>query len=243
MLYAESDTAAYNGEFAQAQQLTQRAVDAALGADKKETAAVYAAEGAVREALVGNKVLAIHQATEALAIWNGEAVQAIAATALGLAGDDAQAKRLADDLARDFPEDTILQRIAVPTIYAAVALSAGDPEHAIEVLRVAQQYELGQADQTVAFAMYPVYLRAEAYSAARRSEAVTEFQKIVDHPGVAGNEPIAALAHLGIARAYAASNDSSHAKAAYQEFLTLWKNADSDLEILKSAKQEYRKLP
>jgi DNA-binding winged helix-turn-helix (wHTH) protein/tetratricopeptide (TPR) repeat protein len=243
ILYAESDTAAYNGEFAQARQLTQRAVDAALGADKKETAAVYAAEGAVREALVGDKILAIHQATDALAIWNGEAVQAMAATALGLAGDESQAKRLADDLARDFPEDTILQRIAVPTIYAAVALSAGDPEHAIEVLRVAQQYELGQADQTVAFAMYPVYLRAEAYRAAKRSEAATEFQKIVDHPGVVGNEPIAALAQLGLARAYAASNDGGHAKAAYQEFLSLWTNADADLQIFKSAKLEYGKLP
>jgi DNA-binding winged helix-turn-helix (wHTH) protein/tetratricopeptide (TPR) repeat protein len=243
ILYTESDTAAYNGEFAQARQLTQRAVDAALRADKKEVAAAYAAESAVREALVGNKPLAIRQATEALAIWNGKAVQAIAAIALGLAGDVAQAAQLADDLARNFPEDTILQRIAVPTIHAALALSAGDPEHAIEILQVAQQYELGQADQIVAFAMYPVYLRAEAYRAAKRSEAIAEFQKIIEHPGIAGNEPIAALAQLGVARAYAASNDSSHAKTTYQDFLSLWKNADSNLPILKLANLEYRKLP
>jgi eukaryotic-like serine/threonine-protein kinase len=243
MLHAEANSSAYEGKFEQARELTQRAVDTATRDDKKETAAAYEAEGSVREALVGNDTLAIRQATAALAMSDGKTVQTLAATALGLAGDAAQAARLADELARNFPQDTVFQFNAVPTIRAASALRAGNPDQAIETLKVAQHYELGQTDQPVSFSLYPIYMRAEAYAAAKRGDAATEFQKILDHPGLAQNEPIAALAHLGLARAYAASNDTSQAKAAYQNFLTLWKNADADLPILKRANLEYAKLP
>ena len=243
VLHAEANTAAYGGQFAQARALTQRAVDTAVRTDKKETAAAYEAEGAVREALVGNTALAIRQATAALTLSSGKTVQTLAATALGLAGDVAQAGRLADELARNFPQDTVLQFNALPTIHAAAALWAGNPSQAIETLLVAQHYELGETDQPVNFSMYPVYFRAEAYVAAKRSEAAAEYQKILEHPGIVQNEPIAVLAHLGLARAYAAAHDASQAKAAYQDFLILWKDADANLPILKQAKLEYANLP
>jgi predicted Zn-dependent protease len=159
-----------------------------------------------------------------------------------VSGDPSQAERLADELARNFPQDTVFQFNAVPAIRAAVALSSGNPARAIEVLQIAQRYALGQTDEPVGFTMYPVYLRAQAYAAANRPEAVAEFQKILDHPGIVQNELIAALAHLGLARAYAAANDNIQARAAYQEFLALWKGADQDLPILKSAELEQAKL-
>jgi DNA-binding winged helix-turn-helix (wHTH) protein/Flp pilus assembly protein TadD len=243
VLHAEANTAAYGGQFVQARELTQRAVDTAVRADKQETGAAYEAEGAVREALVGNNALAIRQATAALALSNGKTVQTLAATALGLAGDVAQAGRLADDLARNSPQDTVLQFNALPTIRAVAALRAGSASQAIDALLAAKQYELGETDHPVSFSIYPVYFRAEAYVAAKRSEAAAEYQKILEHPGIVQNEPIAALAHLGLARAYAAAHDASRAKAAYQDFLTLWKDADADLPILKQAKSEYAKLP
>jgi hypothetical protein len=192
---------------------------------------------------VGNKELAIRQATAALALSSGKTVETLAATALGLAGDVTQAGRLADDLARNFPQDTVFQFKAVPTIRAAAALWAGNPGQAIETLLAAKHYELGETDQPVRFSMYPVYFRAEAYLAAKRSEAATEFQKILEHPGIVQNEPIAALAHLGLARAYAAAHDASEAKTAYRDFLNLWRDADADLPILKQAKLENANLP
>ena len=243
ILHAEASTAAYAGEFARSRELVNRAIDTALRDDKKETAAAYKAEAAVREALVGNKAAALQQATAALALSNGKTVQAVAATALGVAGDTAQAERLADGLARDFPQDTVFQFNAVPTIHAASALGAGNPGHAIQALLVARRYEFGQTDQPVGFSIYPVYLRAEALLVEQPGVAVTEYQKILDHPGIAGNDLIAALARLGLARAYAASKDGPRAKVAYQDFLSLWKNADPDLPALKRAKLEYAKLP
>jgi DNA-binding winged helix-turn-helix (wHTH) protein/tetratricopeptide (TPR) repeat protein len=243
ILHAEANSAAYEGKFAQARELTLRAVDTATRDDKKETAAAYEAEGAVREALVGNNALALRQATAALALSNGKTVQTLAATALALAGEVTQATRVADELAHNFPQDTVFQFNAVPTIRAALALRAGNPDQAIETLQVAQHYELGQTDQPVSFSLYPIYMRAEAYVAAKRGEAGSEFQKILDHPGLAQNEPIAALARLGLARAYAASKDTSQARAAYQSFLAMWKNADAELPILKRANLEYANLP
>jgi len=146
-------------------------------------------------------------------------------------------------LARNFPQDTVLQFNALPTIRAAAALWAGNPSQAIETLLAAKHYELGETDQPVNFSMYPVYFRAEAYVAAKRSEAAAEYRKILEHRGIVQNEPIAVLAHLGLARAYAAAHDASQAKAAYQDFLILWKDADANLPILKQAKLEYAKLP
>ncbi len=244
MLGSESDTAAYGGQFAKARELTRRASDSAQHADEKETAGLYEAEAAVREALVGNMSQAKRQAQAALALSNGRNVEAVCAIALGLASDFAQATRLAADLAKRFPEDTIVQFKYLPMIHAAAALSGGSPTEAIEALAPAAPYELGTtAEILTGFNHYPVYLRGEAYVTAHQgSAAAAEFQKILDHPGVVVNEPIGALAHLGLARAYALSGDTTKSKTAYQDFFALWKDADPDIPILKEAKAEYAKL-
>jgi eukaryotic-like serine/threonine-protein kinase len=243
ILYNESDTAAYAGQFAKARELTRRASESAQRADEKETAAVYEAESAVREALVGNMSQAKQQAQAALALSTGRDVEAISAFALGLAGDAAQATRLATDLAKRFPEDTMVQSNYLSTIHAAMALQGGSASKAIEALVPVAPYELGTPAQTITFALYPVYLRGEAYLAAHQgSAAVAEFQKILDHPGVVGNEPIGALAHLGLARAHVLSGESVKSRTAYQNFFALWKDADPDIPILKEAKAEYAKL-
>ncbi len=243
MLGSESDTAAYGGQFSKARELTRRASDSAQRADEKETAAGYEAEAAVREALVRNMSQAKQQAQAALALSTGRDVEAVSAIALGLAGDSAQATRLAADLAKGFPEDTIVRFDYLPMIHAAAALQSGSATKATEALAPAAPYELGSPAQTLSFALYSVYLRGEAYAAAHQgSAAVAEFQKILDHPGVVLNEPIGALAHLGLARAYGLSSDTAKAKSAYQDFFALWKAADPDIPILKEAKAEYAKL-
>jgi eukaryotic-like serine/threonine-protein kinase len=131
----------------------------------------------------------------------------------------------------------------LPMIHAAAALQSSSANKALEALAPTAPYELGNFAQTLSFALYPVYLRGEAYVEAHQgSAAAAEFQKILDHSGVVQNEPIGALAHLGLARAYALSGDTAKAKTAYQDFLTLWKDADPDIPILKEAKAEYAKL-
>jgi serine/threonine protein kinase/Flp pilus assembly protein TadD len=243
LFYNQSDTAAYAGQFSKARELTRRASVSAQHADEKETAAAYEAESAVREALVGNIGPARQQAQDALALSTGRDVEAISAIALGLAGDASQTTRLADDLAKRFSQDTIVQFEYLAMIRAAIALQAGKSAKAIEALAPALPYELGSPAQALTFSLYPAYLRGEGYVAAHQSSAAAaEFQKIVDHPGVVQNEPIAALAHLGLARAYALFGDPAKAETAYQDFLALWKNADPDIPILKQAKPEYAKL-
>jgi len=240
MLGAESDTAAYGGQFAKARQLTRRASDSAQRADEKETAAGYEAEAAVREALVGNMSQAKQQALAALALSTGRDVEAISAIALGSAGDARQATRLAEDLAKRFPEDTIVQLEYLPMVHAGASLGSGSATKALEALAPAAPYELGSISSVT---LYPVYLRGEAYVATHQgSAAAAEFHKILDHPGVVQNELIGALAQLGLARAYALSGDTAKAKSAYQDFLALWKDVDPDIPILKEAKAEYAKL-
>jgi len=243
MLYYQSDTAASAGQFAQAKELTQRAAESAQRADEKETAAGYQAEAALRAALVGDMGFAKQQAEAALSLSEGGDVKAMSAIALGLAGDSAQATRLADDLDKRLPEDTIVQFDYLPMIRAAVALHSGDAEKALAALARAAPYELGAASQNLNFLLYPVYLRGEANLAAKQgTAAAAEFQKILDHPGVVLNEPIGALARLGLGRAYALAGDPGKAKTAYQDFLALWKNADPGVPILKEAKAEYARL-
>jgi serine/threonine protein kinase/Flp pilus assembly protein TadD len=243
MLYNQSDIAAYAGQYAKARELTRRASDSAQRADEKETAAAYEAEAAVREALVGNTALAKQHARAALTFSAGRDVQAISAIALGLAGDSVQAARLADDLAKRFPNDTIVQFDYLPMIHAAAVLRGSSATKAIEALAPAASYDLGNTAQVLNFSLYPVYLRGEACVAARQgSAAAAEFQKILDHPAIVGDEPIGALAHLGVARAYVLSGDTVKARTKYQDFFTLWKDADPDIPILKEAKAEYAKL-
>jgi eukaryotic-like serine/threonine-protein kinase len=240
MLDTESNTAAYGGQFAKARELTRRASDSAQRADQKETAAAYEAEGAAREVLVGYMGPAKQQAQGALALSDGRNVEAISAIALGLAGDGPQATRLAADLAKRFPEDTIVQFEYLPMIRAAVALQSGNATKAIEALAPAAPYELGSIGGVT---LYPVYLRGEGYLEAHQgSAAAGEFQKIVDHPGIHPTFAEHSLAKLGLGRAYVMTGDAAKARSAYQDFLGLWKDADPDIPILKEAKAEYAKL-
>ncbi len=243
MFNHEADTALYGGQLAKARVLTRRAVESAQKAEEKEAAALYQADAAVREALVGNADLAKQQAQAAHALSNGRDVEALSAIALELARDSVHATRLADDLAKRFPEDAIVQSNYLPTIHAAALLRGSDVGKAIDALAAATLDELGSILATLNFVLYSVYLRGEAYLAAKQgTAATTEFQKILDHPGIVRSEPIGALAHLQLGRAYALSGDTAKAKSAYNDFLTLWKHADPDIPILKEAKAEYVKL-
>jgi predicted Zn-dependent protease len=244
LLFFEADTAAYSGRLAQAREFSRRAVASAQRAEEKETAAGYEADSALREALLGNAVEARQRAAAALQLSNGRDAQYGAALALALAGDVHGAQRLADDLGKRFPKDTIVQFNYLPTVHAQIALDRNDFSKAIQALQIASPYELGTpGNGTFTPAMYPVYVRGEAYLAAHQgSEAAVEFQKILDQRGVVWNEPIGALAHLGLARAYALLGDTAKSRAAYDDFLTLWKDADPDIPILLKAHAEYAKL-
>jgi serine/threonine protein kinase len=244
LLAAEADTAAYSGRLAKARGLSRRAVASAERAEEKETAAGYEADAAVREALFGNQAEARQRAAAVLALSTGRDVQYGAALALALAGDAHRAQALADDLGKRFPEDTIVQFNYLPTIHAQFALERNDTPRAIEALQAATPYELGLPG-TGSFTpgLYPVYVRGDAYLAGHQGiEAAAEFQKILGHRGVVQNESIGALAQLGLARAYVLQGDTGKASAAYQDFLTLWKDGDPDIPILKRAKAEYAKL-
>jgi predicted Ser/Thr protein kinase len=237
-LAEEASTFAYSGQIAKAREFTRQAVVSAERAGEKEVAASYEADAALREALFGNAAEARQRSAAALGVSNGLSVQVEAALALALAGEAAWTQTLADDLDKRFPEDTIVQFNYLPMIHAQLALSRNDSSAAVNALQAAAPYELGSAG-----GLYPVYVHGEAYLAAHQaSEASAEFQKILDHRGIVLNEPIDALAHLQIGRAYTMQGDSARAKVAYQNFLTLWKDADPDIPILVAAKSEYAKL-
>jgi tetratricopeptide (TPR) repeat protein len=238
LLGLEADTAAYSGKLGRARDLSRQAVVSAKRAKEPEVAAERETDAALREALFGNPAETRERAADALSLSNSSSVQYRAALALPFAGDVVRASILADDLVNRFPDHTIVQSYAVPTIRAQLALSHDDPSGAIEILQAAVPYEM--SDQG---ALYPVYVRGQAYLAAHKGkEAAAEFQKIRDHPGIVVNSPIGALAHLGLGRAYALSGDKTKAKSAYQDFLAIWKDADPDIPMLKQAKAEYAKL-
>jgi tetratricopeptide (TPR) repeat protein len=245
LLALEADTAAYSGRLREAGEYSRRAIDSAERAEEKEVAALYFALHGLREALFGNAEEARRRATLATARSAQRDVRYGAALALVYAGDDKGARTLADDLSKRFPEDTIVQFNYLPTLRAKSALTRGNVSEAIESLRAATSYELGTTTSSAYgwTALYPVYVRGEAYLAAHQAnEAAAEFQKILDHRGIVLNSPIGALAHLQIGRAYAMQDDTAKAKAAYQDFLTLWKDADPDIPSLIAAKAEYAKL-
>ena len=244
MLFLESETAAHGGQFGKARDLTRQAADSARRAQEKETAAEYQGHNSLREALVGEAAWAKEDAQSALAEIKGKHGEGFSAIACALAGDAANSNRLIDDLTKRFPQDTVIQSQYLPMARAALALNRGDAAAAVATLSSASAYEFGHTNDDFTFALYPVYLRGEAYLVARNGTAAAgEFQKILDHSGIVGNEPIGALAHLGLGRAYALSSDSTKAKTAYQDFFALWKNADPDVPILKEARTEYAKLP
>lgn len=242
ILNSESDTALFRGDLVLARQMTARAVESALRGDEQEAAAIYKAQGALHEALVGNDELAKRQARDALALSHGRDVLGFSAIALALAKDPARATDLSGELAKRFPQDTVVQFNYLPCISAAIHLSNGDPSRALESLAPATHYELGGNFENLNFLLYPVYFRGEAYRAQKNGQlAAAEFRKIIDHPGLVRNEPIGALAKLQLARADALSQDKEKTKSAYNEFLTLWKDADTNIPILIQAKAELAK--
>jgi predicted Zn-dependent protease len=181
--------------------------------------------------------------TAAVKLAPNRDVRAMAALALARAGDTAGAEKLAAELDKTFPLDTLVQRYWLPTIRAGRALERKDPNRAIELLKVASTIELSSVTPDLSIFLCPVHLRGEDYLMLHDGKrAAAEFQKFIDHRGVVMNFPWGALARVGLARAYAMQGDVAKARAAYQDFLALWKDADPDVPIPKKAKAEYAKL-
>ena len=234
----QANTLAFEGKNAHAAEFTTRAAEAALRSGHRETAAGYDLDAAQREALFGNIAKIPHLTNEALTLAQDRDTRYGAALALALAGSIAPANAIVNQLNNEFPDDTFVQYLYLPTIRAAVALQQKDPVRAAQVLEASTPYELG-----VAGGLMPVYVRGLAYLAYGDSpRAEVEFQKVIANPGVVLNSPIGPLSRLQLARAYALEGDRIHAKAAYQDFLTRWKDADANFPILRAAQAEYAKL-
>jgi serine/threonine protein kinase/Flp pilus assembly protein TadD len=243
LLSAQSDTEAYHGRLGPANDLSKRAVDAAKHADAVETAAAWQANEALREAEFGNSAAARQAAAAALALSGGRDVELLAALAFARSGDAGKAQQLADKLDRETPLDTMIQGYWLPTIRASIALAGGDGKKAVELLRAASPYELGQPPQFQSSTMYPIYVRGQAFlKQGLGQQAAVEFQKILDHPGLVVNFPLGTLARLELGRARALGGDKGAAKVAYEEFFSEWKDGDASLAILKEAKSESGKL-
>ena len=250
-----SDTEAYAGHVGKARELNKRAVDSAIRTDNKENGGVYLASVALQRAAYGNPAEARQAAAEALKLVpTSQGVEVEAALAFAMAGDTARAESLAQDLGKRFPLDTQMQSLWLPAIQAQLALDRKNPTSALNAPQVAFPIELGEVQfVNNTSCLYHVYVRAEAYMAVGQGgAAAAEFQKILDHSGIVWNCWTGALAHLGVARANALVSRNSQgadadaarvrALAAYKDFLTLWKDADPDIPILKQAKTEYAKM-
>jgi tetratricopeptide (TPR) repeat protein len=250
-----SDTEAYVGHIRQARELTQRAVDSAVQADNREGGALYQANAALQQAAYGNVVESRQSAAKALRLAPTSAgVQSVAALALARAGEAARARSLAQDLEKRLPLDTQMRSLWLPAIQAQLSLKEKNPAEALQDLQASLPLELGGTSFVVnESCLYQVYLRGEAYLAHGQGRpAAGEFQKILDHSGIVANCWTGALAHLGVARANAlqsrttqgVESDAARVRAldAYKAFLTLWKDADADIPILKEATTEYAQL-
>jgi serine/threonine protein kinase/tetratricopeptide (TPR) repeat protein len=243
MLSGQADTHAYHGRLVQARDYSRRAEESAVLGGSKETAALWRVVAGLREAEFGNMAAARENADAALSLQSGDDVKLLAALTLARAGDTAKAKRLVEQLEREraASTDTMLKLYGLPTVHGAIEISKNNPSQGILDLEAATPYELGG---TLSFAyLYPVWVRGHAYMEANNGvAAAAEFQKVIDHPGIVLNQPIGSLAHLALGRAYVLSGDNVKARASYQKFLTLWKDADPDIPILIAAKSEYAKL-
>jgi len=250
-----SDTEAYAGHLRKATELTKRSIDSAIRADSKETGAIWQEIAAQREAAFGTPVEAKQQAAEGLKLYPAsQAVEVEAALAFAIADDAVRAESLAQDLAKRFPLDTQMQSLWLPAVRAQLALNRKNPTDAVNELQATTPIELGQIGFVNNLScLYHPYIRGEAYLASGQgAAAAAEFQKILDHSGIVWNCWTGALAHLGVARANALQARSSQgadaelartrALAGYKDFLSLWKDADPSIPILKEAKAEYAKL-
>jgi len=242
----QSIAAAYRGHLSRARDLAQRAIASTKQQRANEVATIYQLHGALWEALFGNFPEAQRAVKDAGNFMADRDFEGEAAIVLALSGETTQAQRLADDLNKRFPEATSVRFGSLPAIRGVLAIRRGNAREAIEDLRAISSHEMISPANSAACGglhMLPVYITGEAYVAAHQgAEAAAKFQMIIDHPGFVGITPIGALAHLGLARAYALQGDTAKAKAAYQDFLTLWKDADPDIPVLKQAKAEYAKL-
>ena len=227
--------------------ISSKAIDLAEKTSGKEPAGLYQAAAAIREALFGNMAQAKQSARAALELSKGRDVEYGASFAMALAGDSAGTEALANDLDKRFPEDTSVRSSYLPVLRALLATMGREPAKAMEALQAAAPYELGVPlswfNGTFG-QLYPIYVRGLAYLDTQQgAEAAAEFQKILDHRGIVASDPIGAVARLQNGRALVASGDKTRAKAAYQDFLKLWKDADPDIPILQQAKAEYARLP
>jgi len=238
LLSAASDTEAFYGRFDRARSLTRQAAQSAKNGDSPETAAKWKANAALREAEVGNKTQAQAFVAEAQETKGGQDVEVLIALALARTGQAAEAEKLAAKLDAEFPRSTMVQNYWLPTVRAAIELQKNNPNKAIELLETTVPYELGTADGR----MYPAYLRGEAYlKLGHGKQAAEQFQLVLDHRGVVLNSVIAPLTRLQLARAETISGDTASARRQYENFLGLWKDADTDLPILKTAQAEYKR--
>ncbi len=243
LLSFQSDTEAYYGRLAKARDFSRRAVDSAVRDDSKETAALWQVNAALREAEFGNAALAKQGVHAALALSPGQNVKVLGSLALARIGETSSAKSIVDELEKSYPSNTMLKVYWLPTLKAAMDVNSGNASQAVILLEAAAPYELGNPTQFQMGTMYPVYVRGDAlFKEHNGAAAATEYQKFLDHRGVTLNFPLGALAHLGLARAYALQGDGAKARAAYNDFFTLWKDADSDIPILRAAKAEYENL-
>jgi serine/threonine protein kinase len=242
MLSNLSDTEAYHGRLKQAREYSRRASESAQRSGTMEVAAGWIVNEALREAEFGNPSEARQAAASAIQLSpHSRYIRAIASLALARAGDNSQSQKIADDLTRDFPQDTLLNSYWLPMARTSIELNRHTPNKALELLRGAQTYELGQPTPYTA-PLAAIYLRGYVYLATgQQKEAAGEFQRILDHPGIVQNSPIGSLTHLGLGRALAAGGPAE-ARTAYQDFFALWKDAEPDIPILKQAKAEYAKL-
>ena len=237
-LSTQADTEAHHGHLLKAREFSRRAIESALNADFKESAANWQANAALREAEFGNTDLARHDAMKAIALATSRDAAILAAAALARIGDATQTKKLVNKLNMDFPLNTIVQSYWLPTLRASLELSRGNSARATKLLEAAAPYELGGEGY-----LYAIYVRGRTHLFSRQGrEASAEFQKIIDHPGIVLNFPTVALAHLGLAQAYALTGEIVKARTKYEEFFALWKDADPNIPILKQAKAEYAKL-
>ncbi len=240
LLALAADTEAYHGRLAKARELDRQAIVSAQQADGQERIPDYHASLALREAEVGNSARAFKEAVQALAVGNDRVVQETAALALARAGYIVEARKVADELARQYPLNTKIQNYVLPAILALIQLQQRNPAQAIETLKPARTLELA----SVGFAnMQPAYERGLAYlQLGKGAEAAVEFQRMIDHPGIVENAVTGALARLQLARAEAMSGDLTAARTHYQDFLALWKDADADIPIYTQAEREYAKV-
>ena len=247
MAHEEAFALARSGRLQAARRSSKRAIELALRARETEVAAIYAAARAVWEALCGNAAEGNTSAMTALKLSKGRDVEYAAGIALGLSGGSSRSEALAQDLVKRFPEDTFVNFTYEPVLRALAALGRGKPAESVQRLEIARPYELAVNGLNFPYlilgGLHSAYVRGQAFMAVRRNaEAGAEFQKVLNHRGLVGLDTIGALAHLQLGRVFVLSGDKIRAKAAYEAFLAVWREADPDVPILKSAKAEYARL-